>query len=81
MCPAIMRMSICLCLLQDWPKLENVKENNKEEMSNSFWLWFPLCVIEHQSPSPFCMTTFLSVKKHGAKNAEEVSHHFVPKIY
>lgn len=74
-----MMMSICLCLLQDWLKLENVKENNKEEMSNIFWLWFSLCVIEHQSPGPFAWHHSCQWKKHEAKNAEEVSHNFCSK--
>ena len=56
-----MMMSICLCLHQDWLKLENVKENNKEEIPNIFWLcflWFgsiskcPTCHSKMASAAP-----------------------------
>lgn len=60
--PSIMMMSICPCLPQNWLKLGNVKENNKEEVSNIFWLCFPLCVTEHESLSCFHRTPFLWVE-------------------
>ena len=34
MCPAIMMIKIYLCIFEDWLKLENVKENNKEEIAS-----------------------------------------------
>lgn len=79
MCPAIMMMSICLCLHQDWLKLENVKENNKEEIPNIFWLCFLLRVTEHHSLSCFGRMTSCQWKEHETKNAGLVSHNFSSK--